>query len=46
MLDMILNQKAQDAKDSGVQMTIQTEVFTKLPFTDWEIITPIWESSG
>lgn len=36
---MILNQKAQDAKDSGVKMTIQTEVFTKLPFTDWEIIT-------
>ena len=39
MLDMILNQKMQDAKDSGVQMTIQTKVFTKLPFTDWEIIT-------
>lgn len=39
MLDMILNQKKKEAKEQGISMQIQTEVFTKLPFSDREIVS-------
>lgn len=39
MLDMILNEKSKEAKDKKIDMQINTEVFTTLPFTDREIIS-------
>lgn len=39
MLDMILNQKEKEAEKQKIQMQINTEVFSTLPFTDREIIS-------
>lgn len=39
MLDMILNQKEKDAQNQKINMQIDAEVFTHLPFTDREIIS-------